>query len=215
MAVLSQFVFVLKVKTKQTFPFLHVRCLFLLNSPQDTCVVLEQLWHPSRILRALGEVNQFCGMRFLSLIFFVVRLITPMPNVQSCSKLGVHSSHTNLIRASIGRARPYLSKMVSMRSAFRGIVGKPLLFRWLPQVRHQSRSLLMSPWGLFMRDLLNGSLGPFPGVSVGLLLNCHIPSYALVANSWRGPRFWAGMLWMWSKVSLLECNVLTLKCSRP
>ena len=43
--------------------------------------------------RALGDMNQWCGIRSLFLIFFVVSLITPMPHVQSCSNVGVHSSH--------------------------------------------------------------------------------------------------------------------------
>ena len=40
-AMLSQFVFVLKMRTKQAFLILvHVRFLFLLSSPEDTCVII-------------------------------------------------------------------------------------------------------------------------------------------------------------------------------
>ena len=39
---------------------------------------------------ALGEMDLLCGIRYLTLIFFVTSLITPMLNVQSFSKFGVH-----------------------------------------------------------------------------------------------------------------------------
>ena len=51
-----------------------------------------------------------------------------------------------------------------MRSAFRRIVGKPLLlFRSLPQIRCQSQGLWMRPRSLCMRCLLKGTMAPFPG----------------------------------------------------
>ena len=34
-------------------------------------------------------------------------------------------------------------------------------------------------------------MDPAPVVSVGWLLNCHIPPFAVLANSRHGPRFWA------------------------
>ena len=44
-----EFVFVLKIKIKGAVPLLvHMRFLFSLSSPSDTCVIIEQMCRPSR-----------------------------------------------------------------------------------------------------------------------------------------------------------------------
>jgi hypothetical protein len=46
---LSQFVFTLKIKIKGAFTLLfYRRFLFFLSSPQDTCVIVQQMYRPSQ-----------------------------------------------------------------------------------------------------------------------------------------------------------------------
>ena len=81
--------------------------------------------------------------------------------------------------------------------------------RSLPVTGHGER-----PRSLCMRCLSKVTMVPFLGVNVGLSLNCHIPPSVLVANSRLEPRFWAGMLWMWSRTAPFECSLFMWKYSQ-
>eukprot|EP00347_Sterkiella_histriomuscorum_P023354 403334965 len=125
-AMLSQFVFVLKIKIKQAFPLLvYKRFLFSLSLPQDTCVIVQQMCRPSQTPHLTMSSTQISSNAALK----------PQPLKERALPNGISKMTMRVSQAQQGLLSPL-------------IVPSPFPWLWVRQIVDRDSGNLVNP---FMR----------------------------------------------------------------